>query len=150
MKKVPHLGFQSCQSVIMVLHSIRVPSMIPCVFTTIGNHQTYQATVSAEVLSTQIMHSPARQVVFHLCAQLSEGLTANLLTEVCPNVCIEPPLQALTGELLSHDTSNSEDGARLDISAQGFCGDRHHRAFFDIHAFHPNAPSYRKMQLPSA
>ena len=39
--------------------------------------------------------------------------TANLLTEVCPNVCIEPPLQALTGELLSHETSNSEDGARL-------------------------------------
>ena len=36
--------------------------------------------------------------------------TANLSTEVCPNVCIEPPLQALTGELLSHNSSNSEDG----------------------------------------
>ena len=46
--------------------------------------------------------------------------TANLLTEVCPNVCIEQPVQTLTGELLSHDTSNSEDGARLDISTQGF------------------------------
>ena len=56
--------------------------------------------------------------------------TANLLTEVCPNVCIEPPLQALTGELLTHDTSNSEDGAHLDVSAQGFWGDYHHRAFF--------------------
>ena len=39
--------------------------------------------------------------------------TAKLLTEVRPNVCIEPPLQALTGELLSHETSNSEDGASL-------------------------------------
>ena len=56
--------------------------------------------------------------------------TANLLTEVCPNVCIEPPLQALTGELLKHETSNSEDGARLDVSAQGYWGDRHQRAFF--------------------
>ena len=65
-------------------------------------------------------------------------------------MCIEPPLQALTGELLSHDTSNSEDGARLDVSAQGFWGDRHHRAFFDVRVFHTNAPSYRKMQLPSA
>ena len=71
--------------------------------------------------------------------------TANLFTDVCRNVCIEPPLQALTGELLSHDTSNSTDGAHLDASAQGFWGDRHHRAFFDVHVFHPNALSYRKM-----
>ena len=76
--------------------------------------------------------------------------TANLLTEVCPNVCVEPPLQALTGELMSHQTSNSEDGARLDISAQGFWGDRHQRVFFYVRVFHPNAPSYRNMQLPSA
>ena len=76
--------------------------------------------------------------------------TANLLTEVCPNVCVEPPLQALTGELMSHQTSNSEDGACLDISAQGFWGDRHQRIFFDVRVFHPNAPSYRNMQLPSA
>ncbi|KAL5467464.1 hypothetical protein EMCRGX_G031690 [Ephydatia muelleri] len=41
--------------------------------------------------------------------------TANLLSEICSNVCIEPPLQALTGELLSHDTSTSEDGACLDV-----------------------------------
>ena len=68
--------------------------------------------------------------------------TANLWTKVCPNVCTEPPLQALTGELLSHDTSNSEDGACLDVSTQGFWGDCHHRAFFAVHVFHPNAPSY--------
>ena len=78
--------------------------------------------------------------------------TANLFTEVCSNVCIEPPLQTLTltGELLSHETSNSQDGARLDVSAQGFWGDRHQRAFSDACIFHPNAPSYRSMQLPSA
>ena len=62
----------------------------------------------------------------------------------------KPPLQALTGELLSHDSSNSEDGACLVFSAQGFWGDRHQRAIFNVHVFHPNAPSYRKMQLPSA
>ena len=71
--------------------------------------------------------------------------TANLLTEVCPNVCIGPPLQALTGELLSHDSSNSEDGAHLDVSAQGFWGDRRCTCFL-----YPNASSTRKMQLPSA
>ena len=47
-------------------------------------------------------------------------------------------------------TLNSEDGAHLDVSTQGFWGDHHQRAFFDVRVFHPNAPSYRKMQLPSA
>ena len=85
-----------------------------------------------------------------VCPNDLRDFTANLLTEVCSNVCIEPPLQTLTGELLSHETSNSQDGARLDVSAQGFWGDRHQRAFFGVRVFHPNAPSYRSMQLPSA
>ena len=49
-----------------------------------------------------------------------------------------------------HDTSNSEDGGCLYVSAQGFWGDGHQRALFELRIFHPNAPSYRKMQLPSA
>ena len=54
-------------------------------------------------------------------------LTANLLTEVCSNVSIEPSLQPLTGEILNHRSSNiyTEEGARLDVCAQGFWGDRH-------------------------
>ena len=28
-------------------------------------------------------------------------------------------------------------------------GDRHQRAFIEVRVFHPYAPSYRKMQLPS-
>ena len=70
--------------------------------------------------------------------------TANLLTKVCPNVCIEPPLQALTWELLSHETSHSEDGARLDVSTHGFWGDRHQRTFFYVRVFHPNLPPIKK------
>ena len=52
-------------------------------------------------------------------------------------MCIKPPLQALTRELLLHDTSNSEDSAHLDVSAQGFWGDCHQLAFFDVRVFHP-------------
>ena len=74
-------------------------------------------------------------------------LTAKLLTEVCPNVAVEPDLQPLTGEALSHRTSNYEDGARLDVSAQGFWGDRHVRAFFDVRVFNPLAPSNCKTSL---
>ena len=136
-KKVPHLGFLSCRSVIMVLHSLQLATIKPtkplCLWQT-----TDHALTCPTGGFPSVRHNDLRD------------LTANLLTEVCSNVCIEPPLQTLTGELLSHETSNSQDGARLDISAQGFWGDHHQQAFFDVRVFHPNAPSYRSMQLPSA
>ena len=75
--------------------------------------------------------------------------TVSVLTEVCHDVCTEPPLQELAGEPLLYATSNREDGAQLDIRAQGFWGDRFRRAFFDIRVFYPNAPSYRNLQLSS-
>ena len=42
-------------------------------------------------------------------------LTADLLTEVCHDVEIEPQLQELTGEHFSLRTANTEDGACLDV-----------------------------------
>ena len=71
------------------------------------------------------------------------------MTEVCHNVCTEPHLQPLSGESLAYSTANTDDEARLDISAQGFWGNRHQRAFFDVRVFNPNARSYRELQLPS-
>ena len=76
--------------------------------------------------------------------------TADVMSEVCHNVCIEPNLQPLSGESLANATANTEDGARLDISSQGFWGNRFQRAFFDIRVFNPNARSYRELQLTSA
>ena len=43
--------------------------------------------------------------------------TAHLLTEVCNNVMIEPSLQKLSGESLSHATANRQDQERADIVA---------------------------------
>ena len=51
-------------------------------------------------------------------------LTANLLTEVCSDVCIEPVLQPITGEVLAYATANTQNDARLDIAANGFWGGR--------------------------
>ena len=51
-------------------------------------------------------------------------LTAGLLTEVCHEVEVEPHLQPVTGEKFILTSSNTEDGARLDISANGFWGGR--------------------------
>ena len=47
------------------------------------------------------------------------------LSEVCNYVCIEPTLQPLSGETLNGASAIIEDGARLDIAANGFWGGRH-------------------------
>ena len=39
------------------------------------------------------------------------NITAELVTETSSNVLIEPPLQPLTGEQSSHQSSNTEDNA---------------------------------------
>ena len=64
-------------------------------------------------------------------------LTAKLMTEVCHDVCIEPHLQPLTGEVLEGNSAITSDGARLDVAINGFWGGMHERAFFDIRVFNP-------------
>ena len=59
-------------------------------------------------------------------------LTANLMAEVCHDVCIEPTLQPVTGECLSGTSAITDERARLDIPASGFWGGRHECAFFDV------------------
>ncbi|XP_064404503.1 uncharacterized protein LOC135349822, partial [Halichondria panicea] len=73
--------------------------------------------------------------------------TANLMSEVCHNVAIEPHLQPITGEILSGASANTQDGARLDVAADGFWGSRFERAFFNVRVFNPYAPSNRQPQL---
>ena len=51
-------------------------------------------------------------------------LTAKLMSEVYHDVCIEPTLQPITGEALSGASAITEDGARLDVAANGFWGGR--------------------------
>ena len=75
-------------------------------------------------------------------------LTAQLLSETCPNVSTEPELQPLSGESLTYLTSNVQDGAHLDVRA-GFWGDRHQSAFFDVRMFNPFALSNRRRTLAS-
>ena len=67
--------------------------------------------------------------------------TAGVLSEVCTDVCTEPPLQPLSGETLTYATANVEDGARLDISAAGFWGGQHQKAFVDVKVLNPMPPA---------
>ena len=69
------------------------------------------------------------------------------LSEVCSDVCIEPSLQPLFGETLNGASAITEDGARLDIAANGFWGGRYERTYFDVRVFNPLAPSNRQQSL---
>ena len=55
-----------------------------------------------------------------ICHNAVRDITAQLLTEVCPKVGVEPTLQPLNGESFPFRSTNTEDGARLDIKAQIF------------------------------
>ena len=71
-------------------------------------------------------------------------ITTQLLTEVCPNVAIEPTLQPLTGERFSLRSTNVQDKARLDIKAQEFWNKSGSSTFFDVRVFNPYAPYNNK------
>ena len=58
---------------------------------------------------------------------------------------LKPVLQDITGEELNRGTNTAPD-ARLDIVARGFW-ERQRSAFFDVRICHPNADSYRDMDL---
>ena len=65
-------------------------------------------------------------------------LTANLLTEVCKDIDIEPQLLPVTGETFNNRTANTSNDARVDIKSRGFWV-RGQQAFFDVGLFDPNA-----------
>ena len=58
-------------------------------------------------------------------------------------MCIEPTLQPIDREHFSAASCNTQDGARLDIAANGFWGGRFERTFFDVRIFNPHAQSNR-------
>ena len=76
-------------------------------------------------------------------------ITATRLTEVCHGVTIEPHLQPLSGESLSHRSAITEDGARLDVAMYGFWGGRFEKAFIVVRVFNPSAQSNRCALLSS-
>ena len=47
-------------------------------------------------------------------------ITADLLTEFCHGMGVEPHLQPVTEEQFTHRTVNREEGARMDIVAENF------------------------------
>jgi len=82
---------------------------------------------------------------------------ANLLTNVCKDVRVEPDLTPVTNESLSHASANSTNGARLDIAANGLWGGQFERSYIDVRVFNSLDPShknsitacYKKRKVPT-
>lgn len=72
-------------------------------------------------------------------------ILAQAMKDVAYDVCIEPPLQELSGEDLSGN-ANVDNEARLDIKARGFWN-KDEMAFFDVRVFNPFAKSYLNTKL---
>ena len=68
---------------------------------------------------------------------------ANLISEICRDVAVEPLLQPLDGEKFDRNSTGTDD-ARLDIKANGLWGTVFERAFFDVKIFNPLAKSCPK------
>ena len=80
-----------------------------------------------------------------------QDLTASLLTKVCNKVCVEPQLQPVTSNQLNGASANRQNGARLDVSANGVWGGRFQKTYLDVHVrvFNPLSPSTEtRHQLP--
>ena len=58
-------------------------------------------------------------------------LTANMLSEVCKDIEIEPKLTTLTGKELDSRNVNAKNEVRLEIRARGIW-ERGNQAFFDL------------------
>ena len=75
--------------------------------------------------------------------------TAELLEEAYNDVAVEPLLTPLTGERFNYRSANTEDQARLDVSARGVWV-KGTRAFFDVRVFNPLAHTYAKSSIKAA
>ena len=59
-------------------------------------------------------------MLFHVIKEV-RNFTADVLTEVCYDVHVEPHLQLVSeGEFATGTSLNTSDGARLDIAVSGF------------------------------
>ena len=98
-----------------------LPSECVCGVTFITEHALTCPTGG----TTIIRHNEVRDIM------------ANLLTEVCHDVRIEPHLQSIADNTFSTLGAASNDDARLDVVASGFWGGRFEKTFLDVRILNP-------------
>ena len=118
-----------------------------------------------EVFSIAHAFSCSKGVLPSITYNRVRDITAQLLTEVCPNVGIEHTLQPLSGKSFplrsnsvilfpqsfnklvpahkvhTYRSANVKEGARLNIKAQNFWDNSKRSAYFDVRVLNTHAPT---------
>ena len=71
----------------------------------------------------------------------TRDLLADVMTEACNSVAVEPTLTPVEGRTFQHPSTSTDQNARVDIVAGGVWGGRFDRAFFDVCVFNAFAQS---------
>ena len=79
----------------------------------------------------------------------TRDLIADVLTEVCNSVGIEPVLTPVDGRVFQNPSSTTDPNARVDIVAGGVWGGRFDRVYFDVCVFNAFAMSNTATSLAS-
>ena len=79
----------------------------------------------------------------------TRDLLADVMTEACNSVAIEPVLNPVDGRNFRHKSTTTDPNARVDIVAGGVWGGRFERAFFDVCVFNAFAQSNAARTLAS-
>ena len=87
---------------------------------------------------THALHC-AKSGYTHMSHNEIKDTFANLMSEVCFDVEIEPKLLSLQGESFVINSTTRDEDARLDVKANGLWGSRFSRTFFDVKVFNPHA-----------
>ena len=96
------------------------------------------------------METTTLAISLYLWNELLRRACSQLLMWWIPNCKVVDGGVPQCGNRAASTASNSEDRAILDVCAQGFWGDRHQRAFFDVRVFNLLAPSNCRSSLTSA
>ena len=80
----------------------------------------------------------------------TRDLLADVMTEACNSVAIEPVLTPVDGRAFTCTSTTTDPNARVDIVAGGVWGGRFERAFFDVCVFNAFAQSNAAKPLLSA
>ena len=93
-------------------------------------------------------HVPEEDLLFIRHNEVRD-VTSELLSIVCKDVETEPTLQPLTGERFKKKSANTEDEARLDVSARGFWR-QGNKAYVDVRIFNPLSKTSLSKPLKSS
>ena len=79
----------------------------------------------------------------------TRDLLADVMTEACNSVAVEPVLTPVDGRTFQHPSTTTDPNARVDIVAGGVWGGRFDRAYFDVCVFNAFAQSNAARSLTS-